>query len=108
MDAINIMNKYGISQLPVKKGDDIVGNISEESLLYALKNRNITGDTKIKDIMSQPLPQLGISSTIEEIQLALSTHHSAVIIKEDNKPISIITKSDLINFLLKRSERYEI
>lgn len=108
MDAINIMNKYGISQLPVKKGNDIVGNISEESLLYALKNRNITGNTKIEDIMSQPLPQLDISSTIEEIQLALSTHHSAVIIKEDNKPISIITKSDLINFLLKRSERYEI
>ncbi len=107
-DAINLMNKYGISQLPVTEKKKIIGNLTEEGLLHSFKNKNIVSIARVSEVMGPPLPLFDESASIDDIRNVLSKSSNAVIILKNGIPSNIITKSDLINFLLRRSIKNEI
>lgn len=96
--ASKIMHKYSISQLPVKEKNSIIGLISEDLLLEKIqegeKYEKII-KMKVKEIMDNPLPTVDKNFYIEQI-LPLIKISGAILILDKNKPIGIITKSDLI------------
>ncbi len=99
-EAIKIMNKFSISQLPVVSENKIVGHLSEEGLLYSFNELSI--DTKVSEVSSPPLPSVDINATLDEVRKLLSGVYSAVIVNKNGKPFNIITRVDFLNYITRR------
>ena len=98
-EALDIMKEKSISQLPVIKGNIIVGTVNE-SLVLELLNRYRNLDSlrheSVENIMGEILPVVPKSAKIEEIT-PLLRHFGAVIVIIRGKLSGIVTKADLLD-----------
>ena len=104
-EAIETLQAHGISQMPVSErpeGDDvagIVGSISEKGLLdRAYRDPSIVERT-VGEVMDRPLPLVDAGATLDEAFRALSGGTPAVIAVDADRPVGIITKLDLLEYL---------
>jgi len=93
-DAIKIMEKRAISQIPVTKGKMFIGSISEETIVKNFENIK-SKDMMIKEIMDEPFPTMPEKTPLKLIFEILKIY-SAVVLTRNEKIVSIITKADLI------------
>ena len=103
--AIDLLQRYGISQLPVSEHPDgsdlagIVGSVSEKSLLdRAYRNPEIVERT-IGEVMDRPLPTLDVAATVDEAFGLLSGDATALLVIRGGRPAGVVTKLDLLEFL---------
>ena len=96
-DSINKMKKYGISQMPVIDHDNVVGLVSESTLLDALMNKK---GKKISDIMEENPPIVSKTASVKVVSNLLR-HYPVVLVSDSGKLIGLITKSDLLSKLYK-------
>jgi cystathionine beta-synthase len=103
--AIDLMHRYGISQLPVVRHEaaealtDIVGSIQERSLLdRVFKNPDALNDD-IAVAMQPPLATVDIRASLDEVFADLSGPNAAVVVGSNGRPAAILTRSDLLEFL---------
>ncbi|OLS21701.1 MAG: hypothetical protein HeimC2_32590 [Candidatus Heimdallarchaeota archaeon LC_2] len=98
-NAMDIMKEQSISQLPVIKGNFIVGTINE-SLVLELLDRyyNLTSlrDESVENIMTDILPIVPKSAKIKEITPLLK-HFGAIMVLFQGKLSGIVTKADLLD-----------
>lgn len=95
--AIHLMKKNSISQMPIKNQKDIVGSISEDKI-YSLLTENEREDIlerKIGDFLEDPFPTLPKHAPLS-LATSLLKYSSAVVILDKNQICGIITKSNLI------------
>jgi len=97
--AIELMEKYAISQLPVVNDNGVpVGSITESTVLKKL----LSGDPekifqlKVEEIMEESFPTITPSTNIKDIQQLILKKYPAVLVMEKGKIVGIITKIDLI------------
>ena len=109
-DAISILQEYGISQLPVSEqpdGDAIagfVGSISEKGLLdRAFRDPSIVERT-VGEIMDAPLPFVDVAATLDQAFALLQGGASAVIATRGDRPIGVVTKLDVLEYLAHRPD----
>ena len=103
--AIDLMQRYGISQLPVVRHEpadaltDIVGSIQERSLLdRVFRNPDALNDD-VAVAMGPPLASVDADASVDEVFAELSGSGGAVVVGQAGKPVAIITRSDLLEFL---------
>jgi predicted transcriptional regulator len=96
--AVEVMWKNGISQLPVMKGDDIVGSIREETILKKLKDESFKEllNMPISYLLEKPFPIVTNDTDLDEVSKLLSMGSPAVLVNEHGRMVGIITKIDLI------------
>ena len=98
-DAVNLMEKYGISQLPVLENEKIVGSIQEGTIIKKIlesKEPKKIFSLKVEDLMEEPFPTVSLNTSFDEV-LALFTHEKpAVLVVDKGKLVGIITKIDII------------
>ncbi|MEM4700041.1 MAG: CBS domain-containing protein [Candidatus Nezhaarchaeales archaeon] len=97
--AVEAMEKYGISQIPVLDGDSIIGCIYESSLLKALRRSKDPLKLlrmKVVEVMEEPLPMLNPQSSLEEACVLLLSGKPAVLILDQGRPVGIVTKIDVV------------
>jgi cystathionine beta-synthase len=89
-EAIDVMQQYSISQLPVvRDGDvqslaDVIGSLQDRDLLdRVFKNP----DALHEDV------------TLDEVFATLTGRTNAVVIASKGKPIGVLTRSDLLDYL---------
>ena len=95
--AIDLMDKFAISQIPVMSNNVLVGSISEETIIKnyeKIRNKKI----QINEIMDDPFPAISENSNIRLVKDILKSYN-AVLITKKGKPIGIISKADLIKKL---------
>jgi len=93
-NAIILMKKYAISQMPVVKEKMIIGSISEETFIKKydqIKNQNIT----IEEIMDEPFPTIPENTNVTLTRDILKLYPAVILIKQ-GKPVGIITKADML------------
>jgi len=103
-DVIDIMTKYGVSQMPVLSAEppvvigEVVGATEEKELLEAV----FTGAAKMSDplrsFVGASLPLIGIGESVSAARRALEASN-AMLVVEDGKPVTVITRHDLLTFL---------
>jgi cystathionine beta-synthase len=109
--AIDILQEYGISQLPVAKGEapddiaEIVGSIHERSLLDRVFRDADAIGRDVVEVMDGPLPVLQASDSVEEMFAGLSRGAEAVVVAEGSKPEGVLSRADLLEFLAHQSRR---
>ncbi len=95
--VIKKMSSNGISQLPVFKGKECVGLITETTILNAMSKQK---KPRIVEEIMEPAPPIINKEFDLEAVIELLKYTPIVLIKENNKNnnrfIGVITKSDLI------------
>jgi cystathionine beta-synthase len=106
--AIATLQEYGISQLPVSEhpdGDAIegfVGSITEKGLLdRAFRDPTIVERT-VGEMMDAPLPFVDVSASLDQAFGLLSGGSSAVIATRADRPVGVVTKLDVLEYLAHR------
>ncbi len=96
-EVIAIMKKEDISQLPVKRGEEIVGSITEGIVLnFIFENPDLVEISMIKDIMGDPFPTVKEDLPCNELGKYISRQNPAVIAEDKAGGMHIITKYDVI------------
>ncbi|HKI46415.1 MAG TPA: cystathionine beta-synthase [Balneolales bacterium] len=105
-EANDLMNKEGISQLPVvdDKGT-FVGSLLESHILNTLIRDPAAQSRSIAEVMGDPFPVINHDTTIEEITNLLDKQVSAVIVTGPGGKHDIITRSDLINAIMFKKQK---
>jgi cystathionine beta-synthase len=106
--AIDLMQRYSISQLPVVRHEpaeamtDIVGSIQERSLLdRVFKNPDALNDD-VAVAMQPPLATVDAAATLDDVFSDLSGPSAAVVVGSAGRPAAILTRSDLLEYLAHR------
>jgi len=97
-DAINQMQIYGISQLPVLDGERVVGSLDERTLLERLMTAELCLWGTVAAFMQPPLPALEETAELDEALELLRAGAAAVIVLQGGTPVGILTAADLIAF----------
>lgn len=96
-EIVSIMDKYGISQIPVVDNEGKpVGTVYETTILRIIISRDKDIEKlKAEDIMEDPLPTITENASLNTI-LHLLAEYPAVLVMDKNGIKGIITKIDII------------
>ena len=104
-EAIDIMQRYGISQVPVtdeSNGQGVIGTLQERTLLDRVYRDPSVVTTAVSGAMDAPLSQVGVDSSIDDAFEPLLRGEQAVLVVEAGKPVAVITRADLLEFVAHR------
>jgi cystathionine beta-synthase len=105
--AIEILREFGVSQMPVVSHEppvvaaEVRGAVHERDLLEAAFKDPSVLDGPLENVMGPALPMLGGGEPVEDAVTALETS-SAVVVLDGGHPVGILTRSDLLDFLVSR------
>jgi cystathionine beta-synthase len=103
-DAIEIMTKYEVSQMPVLTAEppvvmgEVIGSIDERSLLESVFSGHAKMSDALRGFVADPLPLIGVHEPLSRARSALATS-DALLVTEDGKPAAVLTRHDLLTFL---------
>ncbi|CAN5419187.1 cystathionine beta-synthase [soil metagenome] len=103
-DAIEIMTKYEVSQMPVLTAEppvvmgEVVGSIDERSLLEAVFSGGAAMTDPVKEFVGAPLGLIGVHESVSAARSALA-QTDALLVTSDGKPAAVLTRHDLLTFL---------
>ena len=104
-EAIDVMERYSISQLPVvRDGEvaslaDVIGSLQDRALLdRVFKNADALHED-VASAMQGPLATVEADASVDEIVTALTGGANAVVVADAGKPIGVVTRSDLLEYL---------
>ena len=101
--AIDMLQEYGISQMPVVEengqGRQLVGSIQERSLLDRVYRDPGLIETTVGAAMDGPFPTVGAGAYIDEAFNTLLGGATAVVVMDAARPVGIITRLDLLEFM---------
>jgi cystathionine beta-synthase len=104
-EAIDVMEQYSISQLPVvRDGDvaslaDVIGSLQDRALLdRVFKNADALHED-VASAMQGPLATVEADATVDEIVTALTGGANAVVVADRGRPAGVVTRSDLLDYL---------
>jgi cystathionine beta-synthase len=111
--AIDLMQRYGISQLPVVRTEplraltDVVGSLQERSLLdRVFRNPDALNDD-VAVAMQPPLAAVDSRASVDEVFTELTGSGAAVVVARAGSPVAILTRSDLLEFLAAQRTKVE-
>src|SRR2546423_3794125 len=94
-EAIDLMQRYGISQLPVVEeanGQGVVGTLQERTLLDRVYRDPAVVSTVVSTAMDAPLSQVGVDSSLDDAFEPLLRGEQAVLVVEGDKPMAGVTR----------------
>jgi len=111
--AIDTMQRYGISQLPVIRHEpvdslaDVVGSLQERALLDRVFRNPDALNEDVAVAMQPPLPAVDADASLDQVYEGLSGGSGAVVVARGGRPTGILTRSDLLEFLAARRSQVE-
>jgi cystathionine beta-synthase len=103
--AIDLMQQYSISQLPVVRHDsggslaDVVGSLQERGLLDLVFHNPDALNDEVAAAMQPPLAAVEADESLDEVFSALSGGSPAVVVATRGRPTGMLTRSDLLEYL---------
>ena len=98
-DAIDIMSKHAISQVPVTENGEVVGGLIEQDILRALIADPDARAHLVSDLMGSPFPIVEGSSSVQDLARQLGADSPATLVRRSDGSMGILTRSDLIGAL---------
>jgi len=97
-EAIDVLQKRGISQMPVLQDGVAQGSIQEITLARFLHEGHDPNTSLVKDVMAKPLPQMDLNTHIDEAFRLLQAGNSGVLATLQGKVVDIVTRIDFIHY----------
>ena len=109
-DAIAVMHDTGVSQVVVSvtkelplAAKEVVGTLRELELMDLTFRDDGVLDRPIADVMSPPMPMLGIGEPVARVVACLEQGPS-VLVLDGGHPIGVLTRSDVLSYLAERTK----
>lgn len=103
-DVVQIMAKYGVSQMPVLSAEppvvmgEVVGAVDEKELLEQVFSGTASMTDSVGSFLGAPLALIGLNESIATARRALEKN-DALLVTSDGKPAAVVTRHDLLAFL---------
>jgi cystathionine beta-synthase len=96
-NAFNIMKSHDISQMPVTNDGEIIGSITESSVLnYLLENPTNNIEAKLEEIMGESFPIVQEDLLCKQLNRYMDKNTPAVLAKDKAGILHLITQYDVI------------
>ncbi len=111
--AIELMQRYGISQLPVVRQEpptsvtDVIGALEERGLLERVVRNPDALSEDVVNAMQPPFGAIDATETLDRVFQDLTGKREAVLVARGVEPVAILTRSDLLEFLASRRTHVE-
>src|SRR5262249_60356491 len=100
--------RYGISQLPVTRDGecdslaDVIGSLQDRALLERVFSNPDVLHEDVATAMQPPLGAVEADATFDEVFATLTGGTNAVVVARDGRPVGVLTRSDLLEYLAHR------
>jgi cystathionine beta-synthase len=104
-EAIDLMQRYSISQLPVVRNGpveslaDVIGSLQERGLLDRVFRNPDSLNEDVAAAMGPPLTAVDANESIDQVFTDLSGGSAAVVVARAGRPIGMLTRADLLEYL---------
>jgi cystathionine beta-synthase len=104
-EAVDLMHRYGISQIPVVRNDpadslaDVIGSIQERGLLERVLRNPDTLNEEVAAAMEPPLRAVEMRDSLDTVFGDLEGGAQAVIVASEGRPVGVLSRADLLEFL---------
>ncbi len=95
-DAIRLMNKEGIDQVPVVDGNEFVGSVVASSLLEKIIFEPGMKDKLVGELMDKPMQFVALDSTLDVLSSLLNKNSRALLVRDHLHAVHIITQHDIL------------
>jgi cystathionine beta-synthase len=109
-EAIDVMQQYSISQLPVVRDGqldslaDVIGSLQDRDLLERVFRNPDALHEDVASAMQPPLAAVESETSVDEVFPTLTGRTNAVVVAREGKPVGVVTRSDLLEFLAHRRD----
>ena len=103
-DAIDILKKYDVSQVPVLTAEppvvmgEVIGTVDERSLVDSLFTGRAQLTDSVAELVGPPLGLIGVHESLTAARTALASA-DALLVTSDGKPAAVLTRQDLLTYL---------
>jgi cystathionine beta-synthase len=98
-DALALIEKHDVSQVPVFKGDAVVGTLYDSDILKAALADRGNLDKPVDELMSAPLPVVKSDAPLDDVTRLLAARNSAVLVQQNGSVAGILTRFDMLQFI---------
>jgi cystathionine beta-synthase len=104
-EAIDVMQQYSISQLPVvRNGEvdslaDVIGSLQDRDLLDRVFKNPDALHEDVAAAMQPPLAAIDAAQSLDEVFATLTGRTNAVVVAREGRPVGVLTRSDLLEYL---------
>jgi len=95
-EAIRLMNKEGIDQVPVVEGSEFVGSVAASTLLEKIIFEPGMKDKLFGDLMDKPMQFVALDSTLDVLSSLLNKNNKALLVRDHAHAVHIITQHDIL------------
>jgi cystathionine beta-synthase len=97
--ALNLMETYDISQLPIVDNGTCIGALSEGNLMaHAIASPSVL-DRQVREVMEAPYPVVAPDLPMEKLSELLSRDTPAVLVQQGDDLAGIITRYDVLHHM---------
>jgi cystathionine beta-synthase len=96
-EAIRVLNREGISQIPVvdQKGD-VVGSLTDSVILHRLIEEPEVRQLNVEEVMDKPFKFVALDSTVDTLSSLIDRENKALLVRDETNAVHIITQADLL------------
>ena len=103
LKALDLLRRYEISQLPVVRGNEVVGGINDVAVMQAVFDHADIMHKPVSEVMGRAFPALEHDVEVTVAYKLLTMANSAIVVTQDGNPLGVVTRQDIISFLSAQS-----
>jgi cystathionine beta-synthase len=108
-EAVELMRRHGVSQLPVAKGDlplaaaEVFGAVDELALMDLVVRDQSVLDAPVEKVMGPRLPTVGIGQPLE-LAVEMLDRAPAIVVLAGGRPHVVLARTDVLSYLTERHQ----
>lgn len=100
-EAVDLMKKYDIEQIPVMQDHACVGAVSESGLFQKVFSNPEIRNATVASVLEPAYPVVAFDTPVERLGSLITKENGAVLAKDEKGDYHIVTKYDVIQSLAK-------
>ena len=98
--ALNLMNTWGVSQIPVLENGQSVGGLIEGTLMTKALAQPALLDRPVSEVMDPPFPEVEATTATDRVGAMLTRENPAALVRKDGKLVGIVSRYDVLQQLI--------
>jgi cystathionine beta-synthase len=98
--ALNLMNTWEVSQIPVVDAGEPIGTLTEQSLMTKALAQPALLDRPVREVMEAPLPVIEATFPTDRLGPMLTRESPAALVRKDGQLVGIVSRYDVLQQLI--------
>ena len=98
--ALNLMNTWDVSQIPVVDDGEAIGTLLENTLMTRALAQPALLDRPVREVMDPPLPIVDAHFPTDRLGAMLTRESPAALVRKEGKLVGIVSRYDVLQQLI--------